>query len=542
MTRVLTWLIGVVAVLVLLAIAAVLALPPLINTGRVQALLASTASQALGRPVTFESVSVSIFPLPSIKLHRLEIAEDPRFGSTPFLRLETGRLALKLRPLFSGRVEFGDLTLQRPAIVVIRNAEGVLNVATLGAPAAGRPAPRGGRGAPTPGGAPVGALPGRVRIEHGTVTYQMQGAGGAASRYRVEGLDLAVSATGGALTFAGRARVTPGDLGVSLTDGRVALAGARGLLEAPLSARVVVDGKDIADLVAAAAGPATAVAGPLTGAFTVSGTVGAPTAVGTLAMAHTSVTRVVPACPEPKRRTLTLDGLSLADVTWAGRRLASRPVATELAGGRITAGLVATLERGVHVRLDALAIRALPLERVLVDFLCQGYALAGPLDLDGTLAFATPDLWGTLSGAGSLKIGAGRVVGAQALALIGNVVRVGGAVSSLLRADVPASLTSSPVEFDSITGTYRITNGVVSTRDLVYASRAMTVTVVGDYALVGGRMNLDMLVNHGRGEVKARVTGTAASPSIRVDPSTLVRDVDRQKVESGLKDLLKRFR
>ena len=121
-------------------------------------------------------------------------------------------------------------------------------------------------------------------------------------------------------------------------------------------------------------------------------------------------------------------------------------------------------------------------------------------------------------------------------------MRVGGAVSSLLRADVPASLTSSPVEFDSITGTYRITNGVVSTRDLVYTSRAMTVTVVGDYALVGGRMNLDLLVNHGRGEVKARVTGTAASPSIRVDPSTLVRDVDRQKVESGLKDLLRRFR
>jgi hypothetical protein len=38
------------------------------------------------------------------------------------------------------------------------------------------------------------------------------------------------------------------------------------------------------------------------------------------------------------------------------------------------------------------------------------------------------------------------------------------------------------------------------------------------------------------------VTGTAASPSIRVDPSALVRDLDRKKVESGLKDLLKRFR
>ena len=49
-------------------------------------------------------------------------------------------------------------------------------------------------------------------------------------------------------------------------------------------------------------------------------------------------------------------------------------------------------------------------------------------------------------------------------------------------------------------------------------------------------------VTRRRGEVTARVTGTAASPSVRVDPSALVRDLDRKKVESGLKDLLKRFR
>src|SRR2546426_9213767 len=36
--------------------------------------------------------------------------------------------------------------------------------------------------------------------------------------------------------------------------------------------------------------------------------------------------------------------------------------------------------------------------------------------------------------------------------------------------------------------------------------------------LASGRMNLDMVVNHGRGEVTAKVTDTAASPSIRVAP------------------------
>ena len=55
-------------------------------------------------------------------------------------------------------------------------------------------------------------------------------------------------------------------------------------------------------------------------------------------------------------------------------------------------------------------------------------------------------------------------------------------------------------------------------------------------------MNLTMVVSHRRGEVSAKVTGTAASPSIRVEPSSVVRGLDRKKVESGLRDLLKRFR
>ena len=126
--------------------------------------------------------------------------------------------------------------------------------------------------------------------------------------------------------------------------------------------------------------------------------------------------------------------------------------------------------------------------------------------------------------------------------LIGSVVRVGGTISSLLNADLPPTLFSSPVEFDSITGTYRIADGVATTRDLLYTSRAMKVGVAGDYALASGAMNLDMVVNHGRGEVRAKVTGTAAAPSIRIVPSSVLRGVDQEKVEGGLKDLLKRFR
>ena len=227
---------------------------------------------------------------------------------------------------------------------------------------------------------------------------------------------------------------------------------------------------------------------------------------------------------------------------WRDGRLAAHPIHAALPKGTADARLTADLERGMRVRLDDLAVTALPLESVLVDFLCQGYAVTGPLDLTGALAFTAARPLETLSGPGSLKIGAGKIVGKQALRLIGGVVRAGGAVSSLLNADLPPSRFDSPVEFESITGTYRITDGMATTRDLRYTSRAMKVAVAGDYVIASGAMNLDMTVAHGRAEIRAKVTGTAVAPSIRIVPASVLRSLDQEKVQSGLKDLLKRFR
>jgi uncharacterized protein YhdP len=164
--------------------------------------------------------------------------------------------------------------------------------------------------------------------------------------------------------------------------------------------------------------------------------------------------------------------------------------------------------------------------------------VSGPLDLTSTLSTNTSDLLNALGGSGQLRIGPGKVVGPQALALIKVVTQVAGAAASVLSADVPRSLTSSPVDFDSITGTYQITNGVLSTKDLLYTTKAVKVGVAGEYGLATARMNLDLRVDHGRGEVRAKVTGNAASPSVRVDPASVADHIDRQKVE----DLLKRLR
>jgi uncharacterized protein YhdP len=101
---------------------------------------------------------------------------------------------------------------------------------------------------------------------------------------------------------------------------------------------------------------------------------------------------------------------------------------------------------------------------------------------------------------------------------------------------------TSPLEFESIVGTYQARNGVVTTRDLLYTSRAMKVRVTGDYALPTSQVNLDVVVDDGRRQLQAKVTGHAASPAIRVAPAAILRQLESERVERSLKDLLKKFR
>jgi hypothetical protein len=540
--RLVKWALGIVVALVVLIVVALAVVPYLVDTPRIQAYIANSATQTLGRPVKFSSVSLRVLPLPAVELHELEVAEDPKFGTTPFLKLKTGRVRLQLLPLVSGRVELGDIVLDKPVVTVVQAADGRLNISTLGTSPPPKPAGEPAKPAEPsrPGGGPgaTAALPiSRVLIEDGVVTYVAHGKGEALTQYRVEGLSVTLTGGGTQIAFKGDAKVQPGALSLKLSDGVVALNGTRPLTEASLRGKVGIDAKDIKDLAAVAAGPAPALGGGLKGTLALGGTVGAPTAAGDLQLSPLTVTQTNPNCPEPKRRTLTLPTVKL-NVSWQEQRLTARPLNAALGDGTVTTQLTVALGRAIHVQLADLAIKTLPLEKVLVDYLCQGYAITGPLDLTGALAFDVHDMLGTLSGPGQMKIGRGKVVGSQALALIGSVVRVGGAISSLLSADLPTQMFDSPLEFDSITGTYQITNGVATTKDLLYTSRAMKVAIAGDYGLATGRMNLDMTVNHGRGEIKAKVTGTTSSPSVRVAPSTLVNP---EKAQKGIQDLLKRF-
>src|SRR5438445_820660 len=420
----LRWIAAAVAGLLVLALAAAVAVPYVIDAPRVQSLIARSAAQALGRPVRLGALSVRVLPLPAVRLKNLEVAEDPRFGTKPFLTMETGSFRLRLLPLLRGRVEFGELVLERPQVALIQGPTGRLNVATLGAPP----------------------------------------------------------------------------------------------------------------------GPPPGLAGSLQGTLTVSGTLGSPRVTGEADFSPLTATQVRAACPEPRRRTLTLDRVRLP-VAFADDVLTSRPLTTKLGAGTVSAGLRWTLRDGALLRVSDLSIRALPLGPVLVNYLCQGYAVTGPLDLTGEASARPAALWATLSGSGHLRVGPGKVVGPEALKLLGAVMRIGGAVASLLNVHLPASLFTSPLVFDSITGSCTIRDGVVTTADRRYATPDLQISVAGRYGLTDGRVNADLLVKTGRAQIAAKVAGSAASPSIRVKPGTLLpARGEARDLEQGLRDLLKRLK
>jgi uncharacterized protein involved in outer membrane biogenesis len=525
------------ATLAALILAGVLALPYFLDLPKVQALAAANASQALGRPVRFASVSVRLLPMPRVELHGLEVAEDSRFGTEPFVTLERGFLSLRLRPLLGGRLEFGELRFVRPQIRLVEGPDGRYNVESLGvvkAAAASLPASAVGREAPAKGaaaGTPL--LAAGIAVEKGTVSFVSRAAG--QGEYRLVDLDLRLGGAGHGLTMVGSGTVTPGNVALRLVDGALGLGGVRVLGDAPVSGRLVFESDDLGLLVATGAPSAFGLSGRVRGALSLGGVLASPHASGPVLIPQALIRHRSLRC-RPPERTLAIEDVSMT-ARWAERTLLGRPLQAKVGGGTVTATVTATFDQGLHVVVGDLSTRGFPLAPILVDFLCDGYAVAGPLDLSASLTIRTPDALQASSGEGRFSIGRGRVVGPSALRLFHDVVRTVELAASAAGEERP-----SPFEFESITGTYRLRDGVVSTRDLLYTGRGFTVTASGDYALSTDGLTVDLVLRHRREQMRARVTGTAAAPVLRVDILGTLREVESRKIERGLHDLLRRFR
>ena len=184
MPRWVKWLLGVVAALVLLVVAAAAALPRSWSTLRGSRPTSPPArAQALGRPV---QVQRGLDPRAAAAGHRAARSRgrrgpEVRHRAVPQAR--RGLIRLQLLPLLTGRVELGDIVLRKPAVTIIQAADGRLNIASLGStaePRSRRPAGESASGGVERRPSAGGWRPGSHGRRHGDLRRPRQGRAGRA--------------------------------------------------------------------------------------------------------------------------------------------------------------------------------------------------------------------------------------------------------------------------------------------------------------------------------------------------------------------------
>jgi len=124
--------IGVVALLIL----AVIAIPMFVNANTFRPVLEKQLASALGRPVQLGDLSLSLLRGELIAKD-ISIAEDPAYGTTPFIQASSLKVAVEMRPLiFDKALRVTGLSIEEPKIHIVHGANGSFNFSSLGKNAA----------------------------------------------------------------------------------------------------------------------------------------------------------------------------------------------------------------------------------------------------------------------------------------------------------------------------------------------------------------------------------------------------------------------
>ncbi len=182
----------IAAVVLILAVAVLLLLPPFIDLGYYKARYLPLVEEALQRKVDVGEVRLRILPSPAIRFSRLNISDDPAFSTRVFFTARQMSLRLKLGPLLRGRFQVDEFVLEKPVANLVKRTDGTFNFADLGQKKGEREKKKASAEEKNPKtGAPVRLselVPARVRIEDGEVTLQSNDQ----KPLKVQGIDLSI--------------------------------------------------------------------------------------------------------------------------------------------------------------------------------------------------------------------------------------------------------------------------------------------------------------------------------------------------------------
>lgn len=185
MSHVSKFLLGLVAIVLVVT----LALPALVPSSAYRTQVEDAARTALNRPVTLNGdLSFSLLPRLEVQAADVRIANLDGYGDVDFAEMAEMRVAVKLIPLFSGRVEIDEFVLVDPVIrLEQRGAANNWTFAAAESDAPSRTSQTSGAFIRQPGALPIETSFGDVRIENASVSWS-----DGVERRDVTGLDMAV--------------------------------------------------------------------------------------------------------------------------------------------------------------------------------------------------------------------------------------------------------------------------------------------------------------------------------------------------------------
>lgn len=89
-------------------------------------------SDALGRQVAIGKIQAQMGWGVSVEVSGLTIADDPAFSPKPFLAASDVTVEVEFIPLLRGEAKVTELRLLKPDIRIVMNANGDLNISTIG--------------------------------------------------------------------------------------------------------------------------------------------------------------------------------------------------------------------------------------------------------------------------------------------------------------------------------------------------------------------------------------------------------------------------
>jgi hypothetical protein len=164
------WLRFILVVAVLLPAASVVFSRALRSSAARRYLTAHLAA-SFGRPVDVSWFDFSLFDGARIEAHLVTVSEDPRFGNEYFLRADTVTAGLRWSALLAGRFEFGDVSLSRPSLNLVRDAQGNWNIERWLPPASAGVRP-GFVGPISPSAGVRATRPSRIDVDGGRINFK----------------------------------------------------------------------------------------------------------------------------------------------------------------------------------------------------------------------------------------------------------------------------------------------------------------------------------------------------------------------------------